>query len=211
MMEQSHLHHGTVVLEVPRVPTSPAGRPRPYRRPSGRRVGKGLPERVLWRGSGLWPPLAGGNGQPGHSHSAAGLEGPPAAVTWEREQGEREREMGRKGEGREKERDSARARRPRGTPPDGPPPAGWPSPATSGGGTGPTQPFAGVVRRRTAPAPPGRSLPRRRGARPRATCGMRPGAAEPSRTVGRSPLARRSGSVDGAARGFGRRVGGWPA
>ncbi len=54
--QQSHLHHGTVVLEVPRVPASPAGRPRPYRRPSGRRVGKGLPERVLWRGSGLRPP-----------------------------------------------------------------------------------------------------------------------------------------------------------
>ncbi len=54
--QQSYLHHGTVVLEVPRVPASPAGRPRPYRHPSGRRVGKGLPERVLWRGSGLCPP-----------------------------------------------------------------------------------------------------------------------------------------------------------
>ncbi len=148
---------------------------------------------------GSAPPLAGGNGQPGHSHSAAGLEGPPAAVTWERGQGEREREMGRKGEGRGKG-ERKREIRPGLADPgarrqmvlrqlDGPPPAGWPSPATSGGGTGPTQPFAGVVRRRTAPAPPGRSLPGRRGARPRATCGMRPGAAEPSRTVGRSPLA----------------------
>ncbi len=81
----------------------------------------------------------------------------------------------------------------------------------SGGGTGPTRPFAGVVGRRTAPAPPGRSLPRRRGAQPWATCGTRPGAAEPSRTVGRSPLVPRSGSVDGAARGFGRRIAGWPA
>ncbi len=53
--QQSHLHHGTLVLEVPRVPASPAGRPRPYRRPRGRRVGKGLPERVLGRGGGLWP------------------------------------------------------------------------------------------------------------------------------------------------------------
>ncbi len=84
-------------------------------------------------------------------------------------------------------------------------------PATSGGGTGPTRPFAGVVGRRTAPAPPGRSLPRRCGARPWATCSTRPGAAEPSRTVGRSPLVPRSGSFDGAARGFGRRVTGWPA
>ncbi len=48
-------------------------------------------------------------------------------------------------------------------------------------------------------------------ARPRATCGTRPGAAEPSRTGGHSPLVPRSGSVDGAARGFGRRVAGWPA
>ncbi len=40
---------------------------------------------------------------------------------------------------------------------------------------------------------------------------MRPGAAEPSQTVSRSPLAPRSGSVDGAARGFGRRIAGWPA
>ncbi len=89
--QQSHLHHGTVVLEVPRIPASPAGRPRPYRRPSGRRMGKGLPERVRWKGGG----------PPGHSRSAVGLEGPPAAVTWELGQGEREREMGGKGEERE--------------------------------------------------------------------------------------------------------------
>ncbi len=86
----------------------------------------------------------------------AGLEGPPAAATWERGRGEREREVRGKGGERERERELAGARRPRGTPPDGPPPAGWPEPATSGGGTGPTQPFAGVVGRRTAPAPPGR-------------------------------------------------------
>ncbi len=116
-----------------------------------------------WRA--LPPPPAGGNAPPGHSRSAAGLEGPPAAVTWELGQGEREREMGGKKE-RERERDEAGARRPRGTPPYGPPPAGWPVPATSGGGTGPTRPFVGVVGRRTAPAPPGRSLTRRRGARP---------------------------------------------
>ncbi len=104
--QQSHLHHRTVVLEVPRVPASPAGRPRPYRLPSGRRVGKGLPERVQWRGSGLWPPpLAGGNGRSGHSHSVAGLEGPPAATTWERGRGEREREMRGKGGERERERE----------------------------------------------------------------------------------------------------------
>ncbi len=41
--------------------------------------------------------------------------------------------------------------------------------------------------------------------------GKHPGAVEPSQTVGRSPLAPRSGSVDGAARGYGRRVAGWPA
>ncbi len=43
--QQSHLHHGTVVLEMPGVPASPADRPRPYRCPSGRRRGKGLSER----------------------------------------------------------------------------------------------------------------------------------------------------------------------
>ncbi len=80
----------------------------------------------------------------------AGLEGPPAAATWERGRGEREREVRGKGGERERERD------------------GRGSPST------------------------------------------RPGAAEPSQTVGHSPLAPRSGSVDGAARGFGRHVGGWP-
>ncbi len=117
----------------------------------------------------------------------------------------------REGDGRDGGRERERERLGRGTPTDGPPPAGWPGPATSGGGTGPTRPFAGVIERRTAPAPPGRSLPRRHVARPRATCGMRPGAAEPSRTVGRSPLAPRSGSVGDAARGSGRHVEGWPA
>ncbi len=54
---------------------------------------------------GSGPPLAGGNGPPVHSHSVAGLEGPLAAATWELGLGEREREMGGKGEEREKERD----------------------------------------------------------------------------------------------------------
>ncbi len=45
-------------------------------------------------GSGPPPPPAGGNAPPGHSRSAVGLEAPPAAVTWELGQGEREREMG---------------------------------------------------------------------------------------------------------------------
>ncbi len=104
--QQSHLHHGTVVLEVPRVPASPAGRPRPYRRPSGRRVGKGLPERVLWRGSGLWPPPSPGitvslaiptpwRGSRGHRQPR------PGSGDWARERGswegrgkkEREREI----------------------------------------------------------------------------------------------------------------------
>ncbi len=48
------------------------------------------------------------NGQPGHSHSVAGLEGPPVAATWERGLGERERELGRKGEERERERERER-------------------------------------------------------------------------------------------------------
>ncbi len=113
--QQSHLHHGTVVLEVPRVPASPAGRPRPYRHPRGRRVGKGLPERVLWRGSGLCPPppLAGGNGRSGHSHSVAGLEGPPAAATWD---WARER---RRWEGREAGSERQRERLGRGSPTPG--------------------------------------------------------------------------------------------
>ncbi len=53
--QQSHLHHGTVVLEMPRIPASPAGRLRPYRRPRGRRMGKGLPERGRWCCCGLCP------------------------------------------------------------------------------------------------------------------------------------------------------------
>ncbi len=44
------------------------------------------------------PPLAGGNGRSVHSHSVAGLEGPPAAATWELGLGEREKEMGGKRE-----------------------------------------------------------------------------------------------------------------
>ncbi len=54
--------------------------------------------------AGSGPP-AGGNAPPGHSRSAVGLEGPPAAVTWELGQGEREREMGGQGEERERERE----------------------------------------------------------------------------------------------------------
>ncbi len=84
----------------------------------------------------------------------------PGSWDWARE---RRRWEGREKRERERERDYAGARRPLGTPPDGPPPAGWPDPATSGGGTGPTQPSAGVVGWWTAPAPPGRSLPRHRG------------------------------------------------
>ncbi len=208
--QQPHLHHGTVVLEVPRIPASPAGWPRPYRRPSGRRMGKGLPERVQWKGGGLWPPPAGGNAPAWPFPLRGGARGAPSSRDLGAGTG-REREGDGRAGGRERERDEAGARRPRGTPPYGPPPAGWPVPATSGSGTGPTRPFAGVVGRRTAPAPPGRSLPRRRGARPWATCGRHPGAAEPSQTVSRSPRVPRSGSVDGAARGFGRRIAGWPA
>ncbi len=53
-------------------------------------------------------PLAGGNGRSVplgaiHSHSVAGLEGPPAVATWELGLGEREKEMGGKGEERERE------------------------------------------------------------------------------------------------------------
>ncbi len=55
--QQSHLHHGTVVLEMTGVPASPADRPRPYRRPSGRKMGKGLSEREgRWCCSVLWSP-----------------------------------------------------------------------------------------------------------------------------------------------------------
>ncbi len=108
--QQSHLHHRTVVLEVPRVPASPAGRPRPYCRPSGRRVGKGLPERVRWRGSGLWPPPSPGvtvglaiptpwRGSRGHRQSRPGSgDGARERGRWEG-RGERERERERVGRG----------------------------------------------------------------------------------------------------------------
>ncbi len=107
--QQSHLHHGTVVLKVPWILASPAGRPRPYRLPSGRRMGKGLPERVRWRGSGLCtpppPPTPGVTirlaiptpwwGLRGHRH--------PRPGSWDRV---REREGdGREGEERKRERE----------------------------------------------------------------------------------------------------------
>ncbi len=53
----------------------------------------------------LPPPLARGNGRSGHFHSVAGLEGPPAAATWELGLGEMEKERGGKGGERERERD----------------------------------------------------------------------------------------------------------
>ncbi len=49
------------------------------------------------------PPHAGGIDPPDHYHSAVGLEGLPAPVTWELVQGEKERERG--GEGRRRERE----------------------------------------------------------------------------------------------------------
>ncbi len=100
--QQSHLHHGTVVLEMPRIPASPAGRPRPYRRPRGRRIGKGLPERGWWCCCGLCPsstpgppiPLAVATpwwGSRGRLHPW------PGSWNWTRERGEGRRRE-RKGE-----------------------------------------------------------------------------------------------------------------
>ncbi len=54
--QQPHLHHGTAVLKMNRVPASPAGQPRPYRRPSC----EGLSERERRRCcSVLCPPSPG--------------------------------------------------------------------------------------------------------------------------------------------------------
>ncbi len=70
--QQSHLHHGTVVLEMPGVPASPADRPRPYRRPSGRRKGKGLPEREgRWWCCVLCSPPSPGVSKEGLAHPGA--------------------------------------------------------------------------------------------------------------------------------------------
>ncbi len=93
-------------------PASPAGRPRPYRRPSGRRMGKGLPERVRWSGSGLWPPPhAGGK----RSAWPFPLRGGARGATGTRDLGAgigRERE-GDGGKGREREREIEREERER--------------------------------------------------------------------------------------------------
>ncbi len=117
--QQSHLHHGTLVLEVPRVPASPAGRPRPYHRPRGRRVGKGLPERVLGRGGGLWPSPRRGYRSLCPSRSCpCPLRGGARGATGSRDLGAgtgRERE----GDGRDGERERERERLGRGSPTPG--------------------------------------------------------------------------------------------
>ncbi len=75
----------------------------------------------------------------------------------------------------------------------------------------PLRPFHGVAERWTAPAPPDRLLPRRRVARPWATCGKHPGAVGPSQMVNRCPPAPLTGSVADVVRGYNRLVAGWLA
>ncbi len=185
----------------PRAPSIPGP---PQRQKDGQGI-VGERRTVLLRRA-LVPPLAGGTFPPGRYHSAGGLEGPPKSATWEPVPGEGER--GQK-EVREREREISE---------------GLAHPGARHQMV--LRQLDGLRQRRRVVALDPLSgstgqpsdelfqhhqidysldvawLP---------TCGKRPGAVGPAQTVGRCPLASRSGSINDAVRGSGRHVAGWPA